>query len=521
MPDVVLIRPPYDAGRFDQLSQEPLGLEYVCAALRGAGYDVEILDAELEGLTADAILDRIDAARPALVGLSVTGNGSLPGAIAICEGVRAWAAPDAHITMGGVFPSAAPGAVLTLSGGPDSVVMGEGDAIAPLLAAAVVRGSDDWRDVPQLAWLTTAGDLRMNPAGVCPDLEHLGAPSRDLVGAAVSAGRAVCVSGSRGCGNSCSFCSVHGMYRNSGRFGWHGRPAAGIADELEMLASTHGVRDVVFVDDDFIGSHEHLGRAHEFSREVTRRNLDIWFDIETRPEHVDRDAFEALAAAGLRSVFVGVEAATFTERARLGKRSTQAEVENAITVLTDLGLHHTAGFIMFQPDAAFDSLAGAARFLAEHDQATPHALTNNLHVAPGTPIHHRLCREGRLTGDAIRGFEYRYADSRVATAFAVAQAAIRPLFPIWYAHVQSRARELTRTHEMGVGGASETLMRAEAARRGVQNIAHDTFMHVIGYVESGGRDTVRAGIELRDAALEAVRTGVPTPREVARCASVG
>lgn len=511
--DVVLVRPPYGAGPYDQLTQEPVGLCSVAASMRAAGLSVSIVDAEFEELGADDVVERIEVAEPTLVGVSVMGRGAMPGAMAVSRGVRRWAAPSAHVTFGGMFPSSAYAGVLGLEDGPHSVVCSEGEIPGTALALAL-RDGREWRGTRGVAWAGSAG-AHFEPADA-PDLASIPAPSRDLLPLALGSGRACCVSTSRGCAGTCSFCSVHGFYRMGGRSGWCPRSAEAVLDELEALQSRHGIHDVVFVDDDFIGNSVGAARAVHLAEGMRSRALDLWFEIETRPDNIDAETIAALADAGLKSVFLGVEASSEVGRRGLGKSIDQASVERAASVLRDNGVLARMGFIMFRPRSTLAEVMQSARFLADHGQANPHSLTNALHVAPGTPITARLAREGLLGGDVLSGLRWRFADPVAGRLHAIATVAVQPLFPAWYELVQSRSRHLTAMHA-GSTDDAVALRGVDEGIRAIEKLSLEVFEEAAALAAGPCANFAREAVLLRAGALSRLAGLVPRPVEVGSC----
>ena len=526
--DVILVRPPYRATDFDQLTQEPLGLCSLAAAMRAAGFGVELVDAELERLEADDVLARVASRDPALVGITVMGHGALPGALDVAAGVKAWAAPEAHVTMGGVLPTFSAGEILGVAPAVDTVVRFEGEVAGPALARAVV-GGEKWDAVPGVVARGADGRAHANPPLAPAPLDGLPWPVRDLLPAARNLGRACCVSSSRGCGGGCTFCTVRAFSRGSGRPGWTGRRPRDVADELAWLQVEHGVRDVVFIDDDLIGDRSAgRRRAHDLAGAIVDRGLDLWFEIETRPDNCEPDVVAALRAAGLRSVFVGVESIVPRVQRLLGKPFRIGVVDDALATFADLGVIVRLGYIMFTPWSTLDEVETSFTFLRSVGQATPHSLVNRLHPCPGAPLLQRLAADGVLSGDPIGGYRTTFHDDAVARLYLVAEIAVRSLFPHWYLLLQRRARLLTREHDDPSLDRVAEIGAAERDLERQQELACGVFAQGLEFARRGGDDdVVRFSREIRDAALAEVARATPQPpadsrrHEVAATAPAG
>src|SRR6266849_11168199 len=121
-PDICLIRPPAaEAFRFSTASiTPPLGLAYICAALKTAGFGVHVVDAVAEapgtraryckgylvGLRLDEIVERIPA-RTDIVGITVVFTHEWPMAVQLIDLIRR-RFPAAAIVLGGEHVTSMP-----------------------------------------------------------------------------------------------------------------------------------------------------------------------------------------------------------------------------------------------------------------------------------------------------------------------------------------------------------------------------------------------------------------------------
>ena len=500
--DVALVRPPYRLTDFDEVTQEALGLGMVAASMRAAGLDVVLIDAELEELGVDDVLFRLADLQPAVVGMTVIGRGSLASALDVAKGVKRWAAPDAHVTLGGMLASFAAAEILNIAPAVDSVVMFEGEVGGTALAHAVI-GRRSWRDTPGLAF-RDGETMRVNPHAAATALDDLPWAARDLLPLALESGHACSMLSSRGCVGSCTFCSAHSFNRASGRRGWTGRQAMSLVDELESLRDQYGLREVVFVDDDFIGDAEGgRSRALAVAEQLRSRDLDLWFQIETRPDLVEQDLFEMLHAAGLRSVFMGIESVSPRAQAVFGKRLSRRRVERALAICADLDLVVHTGYIMFSPYGDLDEIEASFAFLRRAGQANPYSLTNALHAAPGTALLPRLQSDGMVRGDPVLGFSVGFRDDAVARLHTMALLAVRALFPSWYRLVRLRAATLTELHGSPSAAASHRRSAVDRAIEAIDDIAGVVFEQALQCVRAGESDVVCRALELREGALTA------------------
>lgn len=107
---------------------------------------------------------------------------------------------------------------------------------------------------------------------------------------------------SRGCSRKCFYCPSPAQHPA----GFDGRPASQIADEFEQLHQAHGVRAVHIEDDAFLTDRE---RVLSLCEELQRRGLSLNWELVNgvRPEHVDRELLETMAAAGCARIVYSFE----------------------------------------------------------------------------------------------------------------------------------------------------------------------------------------------------------------------
>lgn len=104
---------------------------------------------------------------------------------------------------------------------------------------------------------------------------------------------------SRGCPYRCNWCAKP-ISGNKFRI----RPAADVADEMLQLKVQAKADHLWFSDDVFALNRQWV---KEFAREVTRREAQLPFKIQSRADLMSEETVEALKAAGCSEVWMGVE----------------------------------------------------------------------------------------------------------------------------------------------------------------------------------------------------------------------
>ena len=227
----------------------PLGLMYVAASLRHAGYNVRILDCTfMESIhQAEEAVKNTEARYIGIHSMiTLTRN-----AVALAEVAKA---AGKVVIYGGPDPSTAPDKYLKKGFG-DYVVMGEGEKAIIELLSVLDRG-DLPLDVKGLVFLNGEGSIITTPARELErDLDSILHPARDLIdnerykdvwrtdhGYALTS-----VMTTRGCPYGCFFCSEKLVFGRR----YTVRSAANVLAELEEIIREHGYDRVWFADDIF------------------------------------------------------------------------------------------------------------------------------------------------------------------------------------------------------------------------------------------------------------------------------
>jgi anaerobic magnesium-protoporphyrin IX monomethyl ester cyclase len=396
--------------------QGNLGLGYLSATLREAGYAVQTLDIELP---AEEIVAAIRAADPLLVGFSLIFQFYIRRYGALMRGLRA-AGVDCHFTMGGHYPSLSYRATLAAVPELDSVVRFEGEITLREMADALAQGRD-WTGIPGLIHRGD-GEVVANAARpLVEDLDSLPYPDREFTPEIVLGHKAIPLLASRGCARTCSFCSIHTFYRTApGKVVRTRRPAA-VVREMQMLHARHGSTIFLFQDDDFpLFGRKWRAWASEFVDELHRGGLvgKVIWKINCRADAVEPELFARMRDAGLYIVYMGLESGTEEGLVTLNKGITVAQNLQAVHTLKQLGIMFEFGFMLLDPSSSFASVRGNIGFLRDIvGDGSASATFCKMLPYDGTPIKDALEQGGRLKGDVCAP-DYDFLDPRLDAFYA-------------------------------------------------------------------------------------------------------
>jgi hopanoid C-3 methylase len=356
---VLLLRPVPGNDRFGLgpfFRIEPLGMEYIAAALEARGHAVTLADLRFSR----SLEHQLRVARPGLVGIAAMHALETDEVLALARKVRDLA-PGVPIVVGGHTAAAYPAPFL--DGCVDAVVLDDGERALPRIADALARGGT-LGDVPGLTLRDRTGEVVTTAAD--PEtfvLDDVPLPARRHVApwrrqyACLAHRPAWLIETARGCPFRCSFCSIWQLHSRSVR-------ERSIDSVCEDFASAG---DHVFVADDLFWYHP--SRSLALAQELRRRGIrKDWVLVQSRVDLVARhaDLLEAWRPIARQfDIFFGLEAATNQGLSGLMKDATVDHTAQGIEVARSLKYGVTGNFVIDPAwsEADFERLWG---FVEQH-----------------------------------------------------------------------------------------------------------------------------------------------------------
>ena len=279
-----------------------LGILYVSAWLRRAGFDVEVFDATFA--SREDLFRRLAEKSAGVLGIYT----NLTTRAAVLDIVGRAASLGWIVVLGG--PESANYPAEYLSRGAHAVVVGEGEeTMGELLSVLPARGPHRLHGVRGVVFRDESGAVVTNAER--PQIENLDSiprPDRGQIDQQryVEVWRRHHGSGSvnlitaRGCPYKCNWCS-HAVFGFSHRR----RSYKDCADELEFIQGTYHPDQVWYADDVFTIHH---GWLFSYSAELKRRGIRIPFETISRADRMmNEDVISTLAEMGCSRIWIGSE----------------------------------------------------------------------------------------------------------------------------------------------------------------------------------------------------------------------
>ncbi len=322
---IVLVTPPYHSGVVETAGSWPnVAFVYLAGALREAGFDPIIYDAMTAHHDMDRIAAELERYAPDMV-LTSAYTPSYPAAARMLR-VAKETLPGVITGIGGVHSHFMYDEVLTKDGDAvDFVVRGEGERTLPELVQCLNAG-DNLAKVEGIAYRDENGAVLATPARpFVHDLDSL-PTAWDLVDWSLYRfyplpdTKLAILSTSRGCDQSCTFCSQQVFWNKT----WRARSAESVIAEMEMLRDRFGVGVVMFADETPTLDET---RWHALLDGLIEREVGSHILMETRVDDVLRDQaiMDRYHGAGINHVYLGVERTDQTTL-DLFKKNTEVEM---------------------------------------------------------------------------------------------------------------------------------------------------------------------------------------------------
>ncbi len=234
---------------------------------------------------------------------------------------------------------------------------------------------------------------RLYASAEFPDLHRTPAPSWEL--ADLNKYASMSIQYSRGCPFDCEFCNVTAMFGHRPRT----KTPAQIIAELDRLYGLGWRGQIFFVDDNLIGNKRDLQAALLPALIAWQRGKHgITFYTEASINLADDETLmRQMVEVGFDSVFVGIETPDEEGLAECNKRQNRGrDLVADVKRMQRAGLQVQGGFIVgFDSDTA-TTFQRQVDFIQKSGIVT--AMVGLLNALPGTKLHARMEREGRLLG---------------------------------------------------------------------------------------------------------------------------
>ncbi|MEM5806803.1 MAG: radical SAM protein [Candidatus Aenigmatarchaeota archaeon] len=344
---ILLINPNYTSVggklRWTIWHTPPLGLAYIAAILVQEGFEVKILDLNVESKSPLRICEEF---KPNIVGITCT-TPVLKSTNDLCKNIKN-NFPEIITVVGGAHPSSMPKDMLVNNKSIDFIVIGEGEFTTLEIAENVENENKNFSKIKGIAFREGEKIIITKSRELISNLDSLPFPARELLPIRKYNSH-ICslkepemsIITSRGCPYNCIFCCK----KIFGRV-FRARSACNVVDEIEHLVNRYRAREITIVDDNFTLDKE---RTIEICKEIIQRELDIsWFTPNgIRADALDEERIKWMKKSGCHLLFFGVESGSQRIINKIKKGINLKQIENVVELCRkyeiDVGLFFMIG----------------------------------------------------------------------------------------------------------------------------------------------------------------------------------
>ncbi len=326
---------------------QPIGLMTIYSFVKELGYDAELLDSRLAGLSSTALRARLVEGRYDVVGIPVFTNTAADSFRT--AGLVKEALPGCTVVLGGVHVTSRPEQSLRECASADIVVVGEGEMTMAELLDALTRGQP-LAGIRGIAYRRDDGvavnpgrDLVKDP-NVLPHIRYQDVPLDRYVPHPTQylALPSFNVFTQRGCPYACTFCQAMVTMGKKVRF----KSVDKVVEEIRLLKTLWGARGIYFQDSAFTIRKDWV---RELCDRLIAEDLGIDWACNARVDNVTPDLLQHMARAGCWMCAYGIESGNQSSLDLMKKGITIAQQRDAVTWTRDAGIQALNNFILAVP----------------------------------------------------------------------------------------------------------------------------------------------------------------------------
>lgn len=387
----------------------PLGLLYIAAVLMKRGHSVRVLDMNSERVRTREKLARVlRATEPDLVGISTLTPTfkSIVDVANICKAEL----PNSPVILGGYFATFNHDRILSKYKCFDFVARREGEETAAELVEELDKRKPNPSKIRGLTYREN-GRVKVNDERpMISNLDSLPFPAYELVshlaygnfgGIRTTYRNLGGLLTSRGCHFKCRFCSCSAFTNATIR----SRSPANVVEELKYFGEEFGLREYMFVDDNFTFDKK---RVMEICRLIRENGLDVEWYCEGRINQADEAMFREMHRAGCRVMYFGIESCVEKILRYYWKGITYEMTKDAVKKARRANLDVVGSFILGAPIETVSDMWETVTKASALD--IDFAQFNALRLVRGMPLWEELVKQGMINDEekweeSIMGFE--------------------------------------------------------------------------------------------------------------------
>ncbi len=396
---IILVEPPTGEKKITSFRYPPMGLLAMATYLDREGYEVELIDATIDNLSLDALVDIIKNKKPEVVGISAM-SVNISQTFKLAEALKK-INPEIKIIVGGVHPTIAPEHTVK-NEFVDFVVMGEGELTTIDLLKALENDESDFSSILGLAYKKD-GEIIVNPKRpLIENIDKLPIPLYHLLDIdkykSPYAKKAPFISmvRSRGCPYNCTFCGNPKMFGRTFRC----QTPARTIKEIDYLVKAFKIKEISFKDTE-LTLDLNLEKLCDL---LIEKNYDLIWTCNGRVNNLTENLLRKMKKAGCCSITFGIESGNQEILNRLKKQITLSQVREAVKMAKAAGLQIVTNFMIGNPHDTKETIEETINFAVELD--TDYAYFGFTTPFPGTELREEAELNHWILDDSLEAIRY-------------------------------------------------------------------------------------------------------------------
>lgn len=339
----------------------PLSLASTAAILRENNNSVQLIDCQAENMNTSQLLSAVNEFKPSVLVVN-TGFPSIVGDMQTAAAIKK-RFQNIKIVAIGMYPTLLKKKMLEQYQSIDYAVVGEPEWIVNDL----VDATENDKPLSSLKGLVFRDSLEIiENSPQCFDdnqIEDLPFPTRDLL--KNDAYRHVSdnekfthVNIARGCPHNCTYCAAHHYYGKKIRK----RSINSIIKELNECITKYQIRKFVFWSESFTLERDF---GIQICDKIIQNNLEIAWYTRSRVDNLDLELLEKMKNAGCKGISIGIESPNNEILSACKKNITVDQINNAIQMANQVGIHITGHFVFGLPGDDYESAMETIKFACQ------------------------------------------------------------------------------------------------------------------------------------------------------------
>jgi len=392
--NIVFVNPPYEriAAGYEFVKHvtnrsASLGLMYLAASVREAGYQTSIIESDIENLDIDQVADRLIKEKPDYIGITLFTVGVWQAA-EISRKCKE-KLPDCKIIVGGPHISSMSTETMERFLEFDIAVIHEGEEVVVNLLAEL-DNNNDLDDVKGIMFRKEGEIVKTPPSPSIKELDDLALPAWDLLPNFPETylpaifdypqGPVATMVASRGCPFLCKFC-------DTSTFGAQVRANSPetVFNTMKHLQQNFGIKHIQFVDDLFLASRI---RTLKLCDLIIENNLEMSWSCTARVDTVKLDVLKRMKQAGCWEISFGLETGSNELLQKMEKAARVELSEQAVNWTAEVGIRSKGLFMLGYPGETRESIEMTKAFIKRLPMSTMNL--SKFTPYPGSPVYREL-----------------------------------------------------------------------------------------------------------------------------------